>query len=110
MGEGVDPPGDVDEFSFAGTAGQEVAVFLQGLSGASAFAQYLVLELLDQAWTVNETRLGQQVTSPGNASTLEGQRTGAITLPRTGTFTVRVQGINSDEARGPYRFQVRALN
>jgi hypothetical protein len=108
-GEGIEPPGDVDEFTFSATAGQAVAVLLQGQSGSSFLSQFLMLDLLDQAGTVNEIRLGLHVRSPGNASTLEGQSTGSVTLPRTGTYTVRVQGESNDEAKGPYRFLVRAV-
>src|SRR5205807_2406056 len=102
-GDAVDPPGDVDEFTFAGTAGQEVAVFLQSRI-ANGFV-CLVLELLNP-----DGRQLRSVTSCGNPPTLEGQSTGPVVLPGTAAYTVRVRGADDYAAGGPYRFQVRALN
>ena len=97
----IETPGDVEEFTFGGQAGQEVAVFLQGLSGSSN--DWYDLFLLDRAG--NE--LGR-ATSRGHHNTLTdgaaSQSTGRITLPETATYTIRVQGRNSTTHSGPYRF------
>src|SRR5438093_357232 len=47
QGEAVEPPGDVDEFTFTGALGQQVAGFLQTFTGS--FGPCLQLDLLDQA-------------------------------------------------------------
>ena len=107
QGEALEPPGDVDEFTFTGALGQQVAAFLQTFTGS--FGPCLVLDVLDQARTPNESRLGNRVTSCGSPSTLDGQTTGPLTLPRTGTYTVRVQGTDSNQAHGAYRFHVRQV-
>src|SRR5205807_6417796 len=109
-GEALDPPGDVDEYTFAGTANQEVAVFLQTFTGS--FGPCLTLDLLDQAGTLNETRLGNRVTSCATPSTLtgDGRSTGRVILPRTASYTVRVQGIDSDHAQGGYRLRLYPVN
>jgi len=109
-GEALDPPGDVDEYTFAGTANQEVAVFLQTFTGS--FGPCLTLDLLDQAGTLNETRLGNRVTSCATPSTLtgDGRSTGRVILPRTASYTVRVQGIDSDHAQGAYRLRLYPVN
>ena len=64
----LDPPADIDEYTFAGAAGQEVAVFLQGLTD-SRFDRF-ELRLLDRAGTVDETVLGNVAQSRGNDASL----------------------------------------
>jgi hypothetical protein len=103
--EGIEPPGDIDEFSFEGVAGQEVAVYLQGLTGKSS--DRFELRLVQQAGTAEETILGNVASSPGNDASLEGHSTGTVTLPETATYTVRVQGRDSKVDAGAYRFHVR---
>lgn len=105
----IDPAGEVDEFTFEGEEGQEVAAFLQGLTGE--FGDRFELRILDRAGTVDEAVLGNVAESRGNDDSLtEGsssQSTGPVTLPRTDTYTVRVEGRNSTDDRGEYRFLVR---
>ena len=110
QGEALDPAGDVDEYTFSGTAGQEIAVFLQTFTGS--FGPCLVLDLLDQAGTLNENRLGNRVTSCGSPGTLtgDGRSTGRVALPRTASYAVRVQGIESSSAHGPYRLWLYPVN
>ena len=69
----IDPPADIDEYTFAGAAGQEVAVFLQGLTGSSS--DWFELLLLDRAGTLDETVVGSMAEDRGyDASLTEGRR------------------------------------
>jgi murein DD-endopeptidase MepM/ murein hydrolase activator NlpD len=104
-GESIEPPGDIDEFTFSGTTGEVIEVFFQALSGG--YFERLELNLLANAGTASEQRLGSRVISDGADTSLEGQSTGQVTLPHTGTFTVRVVGLDSRWGVGAYRFHVR---
>jgi murein DD-endopeptidase MepM/ murein hydrolase activator NlpD len=104
-GESIEPPGDIDEFTFSGTSGQVIEVFFQALSGG--YLERLELNLVVNAGTTSEQGLGSRVVSDGGDTSLEGQRTGQVTLPQTGTYTVRVFGWDSRSGKGTYRFHVR---
>jgi hypothetical protein len=104
-GESITPPGDIDEFTFSGMAGQVVEVFFQALSGG--YFERLELYLLANAGTPSEQQLGSRVLSDGGDTSLEGQSTGPVTLPYTGSYTVRVMGVDSKQGEGAYRFHVR---
>ena len=104
-GEAIAPPGDVDEFTFADTAGQVVEVLFQALTGA--YSNQLELDLVANAGTPSEQRLGLSVISNSGNTSLEGQTTGLVTLPYTGTYVVRVMGADSRQGQGAYRFRVR---
>ncbi|HEU0298098.1 MAG TPA: Ig-like domain-containing protein [Longimicrobium sp.] len=97
-GESISPRGDVDYFTFAGTAGEEVFVFFQATSGESGSEFLLTLYAPD----------GDQLehtSSRGSDVTLEGQGFGPVRLAQTGSYTIRVRGYQGVE-QGPYRFQV----
>jgi hypothetical protein len=97
-GESISPRGDVDDFTFAGTAGEEVVVFFQATSGE--YASEFLLTLYEP----DGDQLGY-VFSRGNAATLQGQGFGPLRLPQTGTYSIRIRGYGGSE-QGPYRFQV----
>jgi len=104
-GEAIDIPGDVDEFTFSGTAGEEFNAFLQARSGSPD--TYLQLEV----WAAGGTRLGG-VTSSGTDTTLLRQSTGRFALPTTGTYRLRVSGMvdRTDRDRGSYRVLLYKVN
>jgi plastocyanin len=97
-GESISPRGDVDYFTFTGTAGDEVVVFFQATSGeyGSEFALTLYEPDGDQLQTAY---------SRGSDVTLEGQGFGPVRLAQTGTYRLRVRGYQGVE-QGPYQFQV----
>jgi hypothetical protein len=62
------------------------------------------LEVLRNAGTEQEARLGSQV-SAFNTSSLEDRSTGRFTIPAAGSYTVRVFS-DANRGTGEYRFQV----
>ena len=105
-GEAIDLPGDVDEFTFSGTAGEEFNAFLQAENGSSETS--LQLEVVDGAGTVLRT-----VQSVGTDTSLFRQVTGRFALPGTGTCRLRVSGAAYypyDFNRGPYRLFLYRIN
>jgi len=105
-GEQIDLPGDVDEFTFSGVAGEEFNVFFQAESGSPQ--TMLQLEVVDGAGTVLRT-----VQSVGTDTSLLRQVTGRFALPGTGTYRLRVSGAPSypaDFNRGPYRLFLYPIN
>lgn len=102
-GEEIAPVGDIDQFTFSASAGQDVNAFFQATSGSSS--DELFLHLLSPLGT-----LVASVYSSGDVSTLVGQNSGLVSLPHTGTYLVRVHGRNSSNDGGPYRFQVVAVD
>ena len=104
-GEAIDIPGDVDEFTFSGTAGEEFNAFLQARSGSPD--TYLQLDVVASGGT----RLGG-VTSSGTDTSLLRQVTGRFALPTTGAHRLRVSGTvdRTDRDRGPYRVLLYKVN
>jgi hypothetical protein len=103
MGERVFPKGDVDEFTFTGTSGQEVNLFFQALTGAGR----LQVELWDLYGTPGANRLATVNSWP--SSDLHAAHSGRLVLPRSGTYTLVVSSYWSDDT-GQYRFQVFPIN
>jgi hypothetical protein len=95
------PKGDIDEFTFAGTEGQQVNVFFQRLDGPSPLDLYVY----DTYGTPQQYELGD-VRASDVTSDLHDYHTGRITLPRNGTYTVVVAGMAYGSLAGRYRFQV----
>ena len=96
-GEAVDFAGDVDEFTFTGSAGQEVTAVI---SAPLAFDGGEVL--LQIVRTADGSVLGS-ATSP-DARVVS---TGPIQLPGAGTYLVRIQGVDDTRGRGGYRFMIQ---
>ena len=105
VGEAIDRPGDVDEFTFSGAAGEEFTAFLQARSGSPN--TYLQLDVLASG----DTRLGG-VSSSGTDTSLLRQVTGRFALSTTGTYRLRVSGTRdrTDPDRGPYRLLLYKVN
>ena len=104
-GEEIGVPGDADEYSFSGTAGEEYNAFLQALNGSSEST--LRLEVLDSRDTVLAA-----VESVGSDTSLLRQFTDRFTLAGSGTYRLRVSGAQSRNAsdRGPYRLFLHRIN
>jgi hypothetical protein len=101
-GESIDYIGDLDQFTFSGTAGQNINVYLQTPGGNTD----IILQVLGPDGTV----LGQ--VQSFYAAPLANQSTGTMTLPTTGTYTISVSGSglvccgNGTYATGPYVFAI----
>lgn len=98
----LSPAGDVDEFTFVGTARQEFNFFMQGMSGAGSHS--FRLRVLDPSGN----SLGS-VTSRGNDASLPAQSLDRVRLPVNGIYRVRVEGTSGTEV-GDYRFLVERIN
>lgn len=101
-GEDIGLPGDIDEFTFSGTAGEEFNAFLKAESGLQE--TFLQLEVVDPTGAVLRT-----TQSVGTDTSLLRQPTGRFALTSTGTYRLRVT-TGSDLSRGPYRFFVYRVN
>ena len=98
-GEDIGLPGDVDEFTFTGAAGEEFNAFLQAQDGSSDTR--LQLEVLSPSGTA---LLSTQTI--GTDTSLLHQPTGRFALPIGGTYRLRVSGVPTypaDLSRGAYR-------
>ncbi len=106
-GESIDVPGDIDEFTFSGVAGDEFNAFLQAQSGSPE--TQLQLDVVDGGRTV--LRSTQSV---GTDTSLLRQPTGRFALPSTGTYRLRVSGVTpyypSDLNYGAYRLFLYRIN
>ena len=104
-GEAIDLPGDIDEFRFVASAGQEFTAFLQARSGDAT--TLLQLDVVDADGTV----LGS-VQSTGTDTSLLGQVTPRVAMHTTGTHRLRVSGVPATGARnrGPYRVFLYKVN
>ena len=104
-GEQIELPGDIDEFTFSGTAGEEINAFFQAEDGSQE--TYLQLEVLQPTGTVLRS-----VESIGTDTSLLRQATGTFVLPSTGTYRIRVHRPSAymDRSRGPYRFFLHRIN
>ena len=98
VGEGLERPGDVDEFKFPTAAGQDVNVFFQSVNPAAPI--HLRLIAIDADGTVLRNVV--------SADTVQGEQvSGRFTTRTSGTHTLRVQNDSSfAEAAGPYRLRV----
>jgi len=97
-GETIGLPGDIDEFTFSGTAGEQFNVFLQATNPSPP--QGVVLSVI----TPGDVLLAgtQSLTAGADLLSLS---TGRFALPVGGTYRVRVDG-----SVGPYRLFVYHVN
>jgi hypothetical protein len=93
FGEAIDPIGDIDEFSFAGSVGQVVTAKIR-----APFAFDFSTVRLDIVNASNGNILGSAQTIDDTV-----ESTGPITLPVTGAYLLRVHGISDREGQGGYR-------
>jgi len=102
QGESLDYEGDIDEFRFAGTAGDTVQGYLQFPAGYIGIPG-VRLDVVAPSGSVLGTVSGWNATDH-----LEDMTTGRFRLPVKGTYTVRVLA-NDDRQEasvGAYRFQI----
>ena len=93
LSEEIDLPGDIDEFTFSGVAGEQVDAFFQGQNGSPD--DRLQLYVVDPAGSVLRS-----IQSAGTDTSLFQQVTGRFALPSTGTYRLRVSGYDGYCARG----------
>jgi hypothetical protein len=106
-GEAIDQPGDVDEFTFTGSANQKVQIGFQYFTDGWPMGIYgLQLEVVDLATSTSLTTItvpSAQLDDPGLPT---------ITLPRDGSYLVRIQAqtqLAYDHRNwGAYRFRLAA--
>jgi hypothetical protein len=105
-GETLDTPGDVDRFTFSGTAGQLGNVHLSALGAPPSGA--LALRL----YAPNGSALGPEVVSTAADQDSVDRATGRQLLPSTGTYTVEVRGLRDGHRNdlGAYRIEPRLLD
>jgi hypothetical protein len=100
----IERPGDIDEFTFQGTAGQHVVIHIS--SAAPTTAGVLYAGLLDPA--------GEALVTAVNfwASSSAGNRySNRIRLDATGTYRLQVNGgVAWSYARGPYTVQAYTID
>jgi hypothetical protein len=103
--DAIDPPLDIDEFTFNSVAGQSVDIFLQAPNGlASPGFSGIQLDVIDQTTGA----LVATLTTHGYTANLEDINTRGVVLPSTGSYLVRVQGTPDLQADGNYRFRIAA--
>ena len=104
-GEAIDSPGDVDQFTFEGRAGQELVLFAgaprqRADEGLDPYDSGLNVQLLAPTGGL------VSVVSVTKGQSLENNYSQTIQLPSTDTYTVQVSG-KHNVARGPYQFVLR---
>lgn len=105
-GEAIGFPGDIDRFTFAGTAGQFVNVHLSAVGALPNGS--LALQLFAPNGSSMGAAIGSIVTDQDSVDRATGRRE----LPVTGTYTVEVRG-SDDRHRediGVYRVIPRLIN
>jgi hypothetical protein len=109
IGEAIDFPGDIDEFTFTGSANQQVQIGFQYYTDGwlATAALGLQLEVVDLATSTVLTT----ITLP--AAQLDDPSLPTIVLPRDGAYLVRVQDqlqlAYDHRTWGPYRFRLAAV-
>jgi hypothetical protein len=99
QGERIDLIGDVDEFQFAGSAGEQLRAFFntpQGIPGGT-----LTLEVVAPGGNV----LGS-LESGNPAFDIRDRGTSLLTLPANGTYLIRVRGTLDTAGEGLYEFLI----
>ncbi len=97
QGESIDLEGDVDEFTFPGTAGQQIT---GSVSAPFTFDRgRVLLELVDP---VSGVVLGSAHSDDAGVESTE-----PMTLPATRTYVARIRGLDDRIGKGGYRFLVQ---
>jgi hypothetical protein len=101
QGERIDLIGDVDEFTFAGAAGEQIRAFFNTPHGIITGGT-LTLEVVEAA---TGTVLGS-VESGNGVPDIRHQGTSRITLPSSGTYLIRVRGTLDTTGADQYEFLI----
>lgn len=98
--DAISPIGDVDVFTFSGTAGQEFNLFLQARSGRASDAIHATIPTLATTYSF------------GSDTSFLRQPTGRFALPTSGQFKILVYGDDAGFGgdRGAYRFSLYPIN
>jgi len=97
--EAISPVGDVDEYHFNANKGDSVGVTFRATSGSGDNVLRLSLLRGDRTPVFSIEAAGGQ---PDQSK--------ALKLPQSDNYIIRVQGVNSTDDGGSYRFQVVKLN
>lgn len=104
--ERIDRPGDVDVFSFEGQRGDHVDIQVEGMAGtAEGILDVGIAMLTPPPSTMSQV---WQFWAPRDAAGVGPTTAGRITLPVTGTYTIRV--FMNERYTGRYRLGVRAVS
>ena len=102
-GESIDRPGDIDEFTFTGVAGQQFNAFVQNTASVNAAFQVTALDA--------DGTLLAATTGLGTDSALLGRPVGRFVLQTTGTHRIRIEAANSHiRDAGTYRLLLVAVD
>jgi len=100
VSDAISPIGDVDVFTFSGTAGQEFNLFMQARSGSANDIIHATIPTLGTTYSL------------GSDTSLLRQYTGRFALPSSGQFKIVVYGddpgVGGD--RGRYRFSLYPID
>jgi hypothetical protein len=94
-GESIDYAGDIDEFTFSGTAGETITAFLQTPQGFLGLSP-AILEVIEPG--TGDVLGSAQSWNPSPGP--HGASTGAIVLGASGTYRLRVRGMDDREGTG----------
>ncbi|HTK55725.1 MAG TPA: hypothetical protein VL295_02795 [Gemmatimonadales bacterium] len=105
-GETIDTPGDLDRFTFSGTAGQLANVHLSALGAPPGGTLAL------QLYAPNGATVGPEVVSTVADQDSVDRATGRQPLPSTGTYTIEVRGLRDGHRDdvGAFRIAPRLLD
>ncbi|HKN65176.1 MAG TPA: hypothetical protein VJW73_02810 [Gemmatimonadaceae bacterium] len=108
-GEAIDQPGDIDEFTFTGLANQNVQIGFQYYTDGWPATPALGLQLE----VVDLTTSSSLATITAPSTVLDGPGLPTITLPRDGSYLVRIQAQTQlaydNRNWGPYHFRLAAI-
>ncbi|HEX6965580.1 MAG TPA: PPC domain-containing protein [Gemmatimonadaceae bacterium] len=99
-GESIDPVGDIDEFTFAGTAGDSLIAYFALTPQASQLPLSLEVVVPGSGQVI-------ALTTPPSASNLGAYHTFPFMLPATGSYLVRVYDHDGLGGYGSYQFTVQ---
>jgi hypothetical protein len=102
-GESISPKGDVDVFTFTGTAGQVINVYFQAGQGTDGFH----LRVVERYGTPDARLIG--ITSGSGTSDPDWDQTGRVELSHDGTYAIMVWDLNENN-EGPYRFYISSID
>jgi hypothetical protein len=97
--ETILPVGDVDEFTFTADSGNVLRIVFRATSGSANDVLRLYLVLPNGFDLLYASATGDQL-----------DQTYETTLPQSGTYRIRVRGLNSNDDSGPYRFQILKIH
>jgi len=99
-GESIDPVGDIDEFTFAGTAGDSLIAYFALTPQASQLPLSLEVVMPGSGQVI-------ALTTPPSASNLLTYHTFPFILPATGSYLIRVYDHDGLGGYGSYQFTVQ---